>query len=182
MSVCTFRENDSSRMSDSVFESGILHIYLFDPVSSHNYSISKSTCRYDVEFFQTKSCAAAISTASKPRANPNLAFPRVAVRGAENRASLVSWKRVTCKHLALRAGVNQGAYGLIRAKIRRKAVKMRIRASTTQRMERKRWRERTGVRTGPSRGKCREMLSTVCQYPWKQRKGLGSADRQEGKA
>lgn len=88
------------------------------------------------------------ASSSKPTANPNVAFPHVAVRGAENRASLVSWKRVTCKHLALGAGggggggggrgVDQDAYGLISAKIRREADKMRIKASTMRRRERER--------------------------------------------
>lgn len=87
------------------------------------------------------------ASSSKPTANPNVAFPHVAVRGAENRASLVSWKRVTCKHLALGAGGcgggggSGGARGVdqdarISAKIRREADKMRIKASTMRRRER----------------------------------------------
>lgn len=73
------------------------------------------------EVFQVRTAAEdelrganASSAASKPRANPDVAFPLVAVRGAENRASLVSWKRVTCKHLALGAGGGGGEGGLTR--------------------------------------------------------------------
>lgn len=129
--MCTFPEHNSTTASGSLSAS----------ISIHHYSTSSPSCKLGAEFLQMKSSTRPLP----PEPQRTLLFPCVAVRGAENRVSLVSWKRVTCTHAALGAGIgtvvvaaggfDQDAWRLIGAKIRREAVKMRIKASTKRRME-----------------------------------------------